>query len=82
MTSVFEDCMIQNLCLPVKQMKRHCWASILINNGLQRTLLMLNHTRPLAYLCRGYITELSDKQILEKRLLSSMKLNNIISMKN
>jgi hypothetical protein len=48
--------------------KRHCWASILINNGLQRTLLMPNHTRPIAYLCRGYITELSDKQILEKRL--------------
>jgi hypothetical protein len=47
-------------------MKKDCWASILINKGLQRTLLMPNHTKQIAYLCRRYITELSDKQILKK----------------
>ena len=79
MTSVFEDCMIQNLCLPVKQMKRHCWASILINDDLQITLLMSNYTKSMVYLYRRYISEFSDKQILKRGLLSRMELNNIIS---
>ena len=59
--------MIQNFALPVGHMKKALLGKYPYK-GLQRTLLMLNHTRPLAYLCRGYITELSDKQILEKRL--------------
>jgi hypothetical protein len=79
MTSVFEDCMIQNLCLPVEQMKRHCWASILINDDLQITLLMSNYTKSMVYLYRRYISEFSDKQILKRGLLSRMELNNIIS---
>jgi hypothetical protein len=79
MTSVFEDCMIQNLYLPVEQMKRHCWASILINDDLQITLLMSNYTKSMVYLYRRYISEFSDKQILKRGLLSRMELNNIIS---
>ena len=58
--------MIQNLRLPVEQMKRHCWASILINDDLQITLLMSNCTRPIVYLYRRYITEFLDKQILKR----------------
>jgi 5,6-dimethylbenzimidazole synthase len=73
-------CAVQNLWLAARAEGVGVgWVSILANSDLEEILEMPSHTKPIAYLCLGYVAEFSDKPDLERAgWLPRMTLSEVI----
>ncbi len=73
-------CAVQNLWLAARAEGVGVgWVSILDNSDLERILGMPSHTKPIAYLCLGYVAEFADKPDLERvGWLPRMTLSQVV----